>query len=130
MASTVLTQTRIDKWLWAARMFKTRTLATTAVDGGTVHLNGMRVKPAREVKIGDQVRISTEAGERELIVRAIGERRGSAPAAQLLYEETSESIARREAAAEAYKLGVEPAGERQGRPTKRDRRTIDRWRSE
>lgn len=79
MASTVLTQTRIDKWLWAARMFKTRTLATTAVDGGTVHLNGMRVKPAREVKIGDQVRISTEAGERELIVRAIGERRGSAP---------------------------------------------------
>ncbi|WP_417069053.1 RNA-binding S4 domain-containing protein [Niveibacterium terrae] len=130
MASPNLTQTRIDKWLWAARMFKTRTLATTAVDGGTVHLNGVRVKPAREVKAGDRIRVSTETGERELIVVAIGERRGSAPEAQKLYEETAESIARREAAREARQLGVEPAGERHGRPTKRDRRTIERWRDQ
>lgn len=122
--------TRIDKWLWAARFFKTRSLATEAVDGGKVQVNGLRVKPAKEVRAGDKVTVTVGIATRDVVVQGIKERRGSAPEAQALYEETAESIARREAAVDARRLQVEPADAIQGRPTKRDRRRFDRWRGE
>lgn len=122
--------TRIDKWLWAARFFKTRSLATEAVDGGKVQINGVRVKPAKEVKPGDKVEITTGLAPREVVVVGIKERRGSAPEAQALYEETEASIARRVEAVDAHRLKVEPGREREGRPTKRERRQYDRWRGD
>lgn len=116
---------RIDKWLWAARFFKTRSLATDAVDGGKVHVNGQRVKPARELRVGDVLTI-TAAEQWELTVRALADRRGPAPEARLLYEETPASLAAREIARESRRLVAEPAAERHGRPTKRDRRQLGR----
>ncbi|MCL2657211.1 MAG: RNA-binding S4 domain-containing protein [Betaproteobacteria bacterium] len=130
MRAHELSGTRIDKWLWAARFFKTRSLATEAVDGGRVQINGQRIKPAKEVKVGDRVEVSLGHDTRSVIVRGIAERRGSASVAQQLYEETSESIARCEEAGAMRRLQVEPALERQGRPTKRDRRDYTRWRGE
>ncbi|WP_341676668.1 RNA-binding S4 domain-containing protein [Niveibacterium sp. SC-1] len=118
---------RLDKWLWAARFFKNRGLATEAVEGGRVHLNGTRVKPAHGVKVGDRLELTLGHDRRSLTVRGLSERRGPASEAQQLYEESAESIAAREAAAEQRKLGTEPAAERQGRPTKRARRDYDRW---
>jgi len=130
MERNELDSTRIDKWLWAARFFKTRSLATEAVDGGRVEINGHRVKPSKDVKPGDRVEVSLGHETRILIVRGIAERRGPASVAQQLYEETPESIAKREEAGAMRKLQVEPGQDRQGRPTKRDRRTYDRWRGE
>jgi len=117
---------RIDKWLWAARFFKTRSMATDAVDGGKVRLNGERTKPARGVKIGDRLDIDNGATEWEVVVEGLSEQRGSASIAQTLYAETRESIARREAKAEQRRLFREPAEAIKGRPTKRDRRLLDR----
>lgn len=117
---------RIDKWLWAARFFKTRALATEAVDGGRVHLNGQRVKPAREVKPGDSLQIVAGEQQWTVIVRGINARRGPALAARLMYEETPESIAARIAAMETRKIAAEPASAIHGRPTKRDRRQLNR----
>ena len=94
---------RIDKWLWAARFFKTRSLAKTAIEGGKVQLAGQRVKVSREVAPGDVLRIRQGWDERDVIIKGISEQRRSAPIAQTLYEETPESIARRERAAEARK---------------------------
>ncbi len=125
-----LSSTRIDKWLWAARFFKTRSLATEAVDGGRVEINGHRIKPAKEVKLGDSVEVSLGHETRSVIVRGIAERRGPASVAQQLYEETPESIAKRQEASALRRLRVEPADERQGRPTKRERRSYDRWRGD
>ncbi|WP_172201500.1 MULTISPECIES: RNA-binding S4 domain-containing protein [unclassified Niveibacterium] len=122
-------RTRIDKWLWAARFFKTRSLATEAVEGGKVRINGLGVKPAKEVRPGDRVAFSNGPVSREVIVLGIADKRGPAPVAQLLYEETAESIAAREQLADARRLKVEPAAERHGRPTKRERRDYERWRS-
>lgn len=117
---------RIDKWLWAARFFKTRSQASDAVDGGKVHLNGQRVKPAREVRLGDTLAIT--AGENwEVVVRGLAERRGPAPEARLLYEETAASLAAREAARDSRRYVADPAAERHGRPTKRDRRQLGRF---
>lgn len=117
---------RIDKWLWAARFFKTRSLASDAVDGGKVHLNGQRVKPAREIRPGDMLAIT--AGEDwEVIVRSLSDRRGPAPEARLLYEETAASQAARDAARESRRYIADPAADRQGRPTKRDRRQLGRF---
>ena len=116
---------RIDKWLWAARFFKTRSLATDAVTGGKVEVNGERAKPAKAVKAGDEVRLRLGPYEHTLIVRALGERRGSATVAQSLYEETEASRAARERLASQLKLA--PAGfvfEEKGRPTKKDRRDL------
>ncbi len=130
MNSNELDGTRIDKWLWAARFFKTRSLATEAVDGGRIEINGNRAKPSREVKPGDRVAVSLGRETRSVVVRGILERRGPANVAQQLYEETPESIARREEASAARRLQAEPALERQGegRPTKRERRVLERWR--
>ena len=117
---------RVDKWLWAARFFKTRSLASDAVDGGKVKLNGASIKPAKEVKIGDCLRIRSGDEERELIVRGLNEQRRPASEAQRLYEETADSLRRRAQAAELRKLSPVPAPDHKGRPTKRDRRQIDR----
>lgn len=118
---------RIDKWLWAARFFKTRSLATDAVDGGKVRVNGERVKPARSVKIGDTLAIDNGATEWEVVVRDVADKRGSATIAQALYEETAQSIAERQQKAEQRRFFREPSMDIKGRPTKRDRRLIDKF---
>ena len=120
---------RIDKWVWAARFFKTRSLATDAVDKGKVRLNGERTKPAHHVKSGDLVLIDNGTTSWEVTVRALAEVRGSAPAAQLLYLETEASAVRREAAAALHRLYREPGTTLSGRPTKRNRRLLDRTNS-
>ncbi|RJG05019.1 RNA-binding S4 domain-containing protein [Noviherbaspirillum cavernae] len=117
---------RIDKWLWAARFFKTRSLATDAVDGGKVRLNGERVKPARSVKAGDTLQIDNGSTEWEVVVQGIADKRGSAAIAQTLYAETENSIAKRQQQAERNRYFREPASDIKGRPTKRDRRLIDK----
>ena len=117
---------RIDKWLWAARFFKTRSLAAQAVDGGRVRLNGDRVKPAKEVKPGDELTVHIGELEWVIDVRALSARRGPAAAARLLYEERAESMARRQVAIDARKALPEPAFGLRGRPTKRDRRMLKR----
>lgn len=121
---------RLDKWLWAARFYKTRSLATDAVDGGKVKLNGAAVKPAKEVKPGDRIHLRAGEQDWELLVKGLNEQRRPAPEAQLLYEETAESIQRRAQAAELRKLAPSPAPEHKGRPTKRDRRLIVRFRGD
>ncbi len=116
---------RIDKWLWAARFFKTRSQASEAVDGGKVELNGARVKPAKEVRIGDEVRVRLGPYEHHVTVRGLSDRRGPASVAQALYEESAESVAAREKLREDHRLA--PAMfvyEEKGRPTKKDRRSI------
>jgi ribosome-associated heat shock protein Hsp15 len=117
---------RIDKWLWAARFFKTRSLATDAVDGGKVRLNGDRVKPARAVKVGDTLEIDNGSTEWEVLVKDLSDKRGSAMIAQALYTETEKSIAKRQQQAEQRKFFREPSDLLKGRPTKRDRRQIDK----
>jgi len=118
---------RLDKWLWAARFFKTRTLASDAISGGKVQLNGARIKPSREVKIGDRLEIANSETRWELTVQALSDKRGPAPEARLLYEESQASIASREAQRETRQLVVDPAADLHGRPTKRDRRQINRF---
>lgn len=119
---------RLDKWLWAARLYKTRALAAAEVDLGRVQVNGQAAKPAREVKPGDVLSLRQGPVRRELQVRGLSAQRGPAPVAQQLYVETPESIAAREAAAAQRRLGVEPAAaQAQGRPTKRDRRQLADW---
>ena len=116
---------RIDKWLWAARFYKTRSLATEEIDKGRVRINDLEVKPAKEVKVGDMVVLRQGPVTRTLVVRGISDKRGGAPAAQLLYEETEASTKLREKLAEQQRL--EPANSLEhGRPTKRDRRSIDK----
>ena len=122
-------RTRLDKWLWAARFFKHRTLATDAVEGGKVQLNGIRVKPAKDVKIGDRVEIQLAEARFTVVVTGIAEKRGSATVAQTLYAETPESIAARETAREERKFAATPGADLHGRPTKRDRRLIGRFNS-
>ena len=118
---------RIDKWLWAARFFKTRSLATDAVTGGKIKLNGAPTKPARDVKPGDRLDIFNGDTRWEVVVLALSEKRGPASEARLLYEETPESMAAREAEQVRRRLAVEPAADLHGRPTKRDRRQMDRF---
>lgn len=119
---------RLDKWLWAARFFKTRSIATDAVDGGKVKLNGVAVKPAKEVKVGDRLQIRAGEQDWEVVVEGLNEQRRPAPEAQLLYRETEESRERRARAAELRKLDPLPDPEQKGRPTKRDRRQLSRFR--
>jgi ribosome-associated heat shock protein Hsp15 len=115
---------RLDKWLWAARFYKTRSLAAEAIVGGKVHLNGERVKRAKTVAVGDEVRVRNGAFEHIVHVRALSARRGGAADASRLYEETAASRAAREALA----AQLRSLPETHGRPTKRDRREIERWR--
>ena len=118
---------RIDKWLWAARFYKTRSLAAEEIGKGRVQVNGQNAKASREVKPGDRVHLRQGQVEREVLVRGISAARGSAPVAQQLYEETPESVQRREAAVQQRRLAAEPAlSIEQGRPTKRDRRQMDK----
>ena len=118
---------RIDKWLWAARFYKTRSLAAEEIGKGRVHVNDQEAKPARELKVGDTVALRQGPITRTLLVRGISSQRGAAPVAQQLYEETPESIRLREAAAEQRRLNNDPAAAHDhGRPTKRDRRDIDK----
>ena len=118
---------RIDKWLWAARFYKTRSLAVEEIDKGRVRINDVEAKPAREVKVGDTVMLRQGPVIRTLVVRGISNQRGAAPVAQQLYEETAESLALKALAAEQRRLGQEPASSlERGRPTKRDRRDIDK----
>lgn len=118
-------QVRIDKWLWAARFFKTRTLATHAVDAGKIRLNGERVKPSRNVKPGDKLDIDNGATEWEIVVHAVSDVRGAASVAQMLYSETEASVERRRKEVERRKYFREPSMFIKGRPTKRDRRKLD-----
>jgi ribosome-associated heat shock protein Hsp15 len=115
---------RLDKWLWAARFFRTRSLASEGIVGGKVHVNGERAKRAHPVRIGDEIRIRNGAFEHILRVRALSAKRGRSTDAGQLYEETAASRAAREAL--AAQLRSLPATH--GRPTKRDRREIERWR--
>lgn len=120
---------RLDKWLWCARFYKTRSLATEEIAKGRVTVNGQAAKPARDLRCGDTVALRQGPVARTVLVQALSGARGPAPVAQLLYEETPESIAARERAAEQRRLAPEPAAALQeGRPTKRDRRNIDRAR--
>jgi ribosome-associated heat shock protein Hsp15 len=118
---------RLDKWLWAARFFKTRTLATDAITGGKVQLNGARVKASREVKVDDRLDISNSETRWEITVKGLSDKRGPAPEARVLYEESEASISAREAQRENRKLVIDPAADLHGRPTKRDRRQIRRF---
>ncbi|MBX3588027.1 MAG: RNA-binding S4 domain-containing protein [Ramlibacter sp.] len=117
---------RIDKWLWAARFYKTRSLATDEINKGRVQVNGQDAKPAREVKAGDTVAVRQGSVLRTVVVRGLSGARGPAPVAQALYEETPESCAAREQAARQRALSREPAlSIEHGRPTKRERRELD-----
>ena len=117
---------RVDKWLWAARFYKTRALAVEAIEGGKIEVNGAKVKRAKLVQLGDEVRIRQTPFEHIVMVRGISERRGPASVAATLYEETAESKKKREAM--ATQLRSMPADDwESGRPSKRDRREIDRF---
>ncbi|RZL63522.1 MAG: RNA-binding S4 domain-containing protein [Variovorax sp.] len=117
---------RIDKWLWAARFFKTRSLASEEIAKNRVQVNGDVAKASREVKAGDTVALRMGPLTRTLTVRGVSAQRGPAPVAQLLYEETPESVAAQAQARELRRMGTEPGlSLEQGRPTKRDRRQID-----
>ena len=115
---------RIDKWLWAARFFKTRSLAAQAVSGGKVQLNGLRVKPARPVKPGDALKIHKSGFEYQVQIMGISERRGPAAVAQTLYQESDESVRRREALREQHRLAGASAPHPQHRPDKKARRQL------
>lgn len=126
--ATAAERVRLDKWLWAARFFKTRALAAEAVERGRVEVNGQPVKPARDLKCGDRLLLRQGPDTRIVDVLALSVVRGPAPVAQALYAETPESMAARLAAAEARRLAAEPAHSiEQGRPTKRDRRHLAQW---
>jgi len=116
---------RLDRWLWAARFFKTRALAAAAVAGGKVQVNGSRAKPAKPVQVGDNLRVRLGPYDWIITVSAVTERRGSARDAQLLYDESPEGRAARERLAEAHKIAPTPTYEGKGRPTKKDRRKLE-----
>jgi len=119
---------RIDKWLWAARFYKTRSLAVDEINKGRVQVNQADVKPSREVRAGDMVSLRQGHTHRTVQVLGVSESRGPAPVAQLLYQETPDSVQAREAAAEQRRVAAEPAHSMEhGRPTKRDRRAQNAW---
>lgn len=124
MSETPAAGVRVDKWLWAARFFKTRSVAATAVSGGHVHVDGQRVKPSRQVRVGQTVDITRGEVEFSVVVEALADKRGPAAVAQTLYQETEESIARREVAAAARIAQRELRAASAGRPGKRERRQL------
>ncbi|MES2412370.1 MAG: S4 domain-containing protein [Pseudomonadota bacterium] len=118
---------RLDKWLWAARFYKTRSLAVEEIDKGRVRVNDLEAKPSREVKAGDTVVLRQGPVTRTIIVRGISSQRGAAPVAQQLYQETEESLRLKAVTSEQRRLGADPASSLEhGRPTKRDRRDIQK----
>ncbi|SEI61539.1 heat shock protein Hsp15 [Azotobacter beijerinckii] len=120
---------RLDKWLWAARFYKTRALAKEAIEGGKVHCRGERCKPSKEPKVGEELTLRAGFDERTVVIRALSAVRRGAPEAQLLYEETAESRVRREAAAALRKAGALGL-ETSGRPSKKQRRQLFQFREE
>jgi ribosome-associated heat shock protein Hsp15 len=118
---------RVDKWLWAARFFKSRSIAVTAIEGGKVTVNGERVKPSRDVKAGDSVRVRLGPYEHVVIVRAVSDRRGPATQAALLFEETADSRAAREKLHWQLKHAAPVIVPGDGRPTKKDRRDLNKF---
>ena len=123
-----MTGVRLDKWLWAARFFKTRGLSSDEIGKGRVSVNGQLAKPSREVRVGDNIALRQNQVERIVVVKDTSNVRGPAPVAQALYEETPESVERRQRAAAERREGLEPAHSiEQGRPTKRDRRQLADW---
>jgi ribosome-associated heat shock protein Hsp15 len=121
---------RVDRWLWAARFFKTRALAAAAVAGGKVHVNGSRAKPAKLLQVGDELRVRVGPYDWLVTVAAVTERRGSGRDAQLLYDESPEGRAARERLADAHKIAPAPTYQGKGRPTKKERREIERLEDE
>jgi ribosome-associated heat shock protein Hsp15 len=121
-------QTRVDKWLWAARFFKTRSAATDAVLGGRVHVNGVRVKPAKEIRVGDALEVTIRSVKRTVEVTGVSDKRGPATAAAALYVETPESISAREEAALERRLARPPGADLGARPTKLARRRLEAMR--
>ena len=119
-----LGKVRLDKWLWAARFYKTRSLAKAAIEGGKVHLDGQRVKVSREITSGDLLQIRQGWDEKVVVVKQLSDQRRGAPEAQLLYEETAESLARREAQAQARKAAGGMIDRPAQRPSKKQRRQI------
>ena len=115
---------RLDKWLWAARFYKTRSLARTMIEGGKVHYNGQRSKPSKLVEVGERIKLRQGTDDREVVVLAISEHRGKAEQAQALYEETADSITKREKNAEARKLNSQFAPSPERRPDKKERRSL------
>ncbi|GGB39869.1 heat shock protein 15 [Oceanisphaera marina] len=115
---------RLDKWLWAARFYKTRSLARTMIDGGKVHYNGQRSKPSKLVEAGAHIRLRQGNDEKEVVVLALSEHRGKAEQAQTLYQETPDSIKKREQNAEARKLNSQFAPSPQRKPDKKERRSL------
>ncbi|MDO9313211.1 MAG: RNA-binding S4 domain-containing protein [Burkholderiaceae bacterium] len=119
---------RLDKWLWAARFYKTRSLATDEIGKGRISVNGQAAKPSRELRPGDRIELRQGGVVRTVVVVALSEIRGPAPVAQALYDETEESIALREKVARERREAAEPSlAIEQGRPTKRDRRKLADW---
>lgn len=127
MTEQVNEQCRLDKWLWAARFFKTRNIAKEAIAGGKVHCQGERCKPSKNIRIGDELTIRIGYDDRVVIVKDLSEIRKGAPDAQKLYQETAESIQKREQAAANRKLGMQGI-QTEGRPTKKQRRQIHQFR--
>ena len=121
---------RVDKWLWAARFFKTRSIAKTAIEGGKVHLSGQRVKVSREICVGEKLVIKQGWDEREIIVKALSDKRGPASAAQMLYAETDASIARREREAQARKSAGGAVARPTSKPGKHERKALERLRKQ
>ena len=119
---------RIDKWLWAARFFKTRSLAKAAIEGGKVQVGGQRIKVSKEIMVGDQLRVRQGWDEKDIVIVALSDQRRGAPEASQLYQETDESIARREAEAVARKAAGGMIERPMKRPSKRERRQIHRFR--
>jgi ribosome-associated heat shock protein Hsp15 len=121
---------RLDKWLWAARFFKTRSLAKSAIEGGKVQLGGQRVKVSKEISVGDELQIRQGWDEKTVVVEALSDQRRGAPEAQQLYTETADSVARREAAAQARKAAGGMIDRPAQRPTKKQRRQIHRFKTQ
>lgn len=127
-AAEAQSRVRVDKWLWAARFFRTRALAAEAVNGGHVHINGERGKPAHAIKVGDELKITRSGTTFIVMVTSLSDRRGNAAAAQALYQESDESIVRREHERELRRLNALVSPRPTRRPDKRERRQLKAWR--
>ena len=121
---------RVDKWLWAARFYKTRSIAKTAIEGGKVHLNGQRVKVSREISVGEHLTVKQGWDEKEIVVKALSDQRGPAPIAQTLYEETPDSVERREREAQARRAAGGATARPTQKPGKHERKALERLRKQ
>ena len=129
MSDAIEGKLRVDKWLWAARFFKTRSLAKAAIEGGKVQISGQRIKVSREIGVGEELRIRQGWDERDIVVERLSDQRRGAPEAQQLYRETAQSIERRQQSAQARKLAGGMIERPARRPDKRARRQIHRFRN-